>query len=470
MGGGGGWSNDDGIYIFEAATGRLVTRLGPLGGAILHLAFSPDGSRLATVLANGEGMRLWEAPGWRLAAEDKDYSGKPGYGADFDGANRLYTVAYNGQIRRYGADGRIEAKAPARGGKRPFSVAVHPEGAKLAIGFRDGTAVEVYDARTLKRLYAADTGGVNGGDLSSVAWSADGTRLYAGGTYGYPESSIVIWQDQGRGRRSEAPLSQATIMELLPCGGGIAAGATDPAFGLIAPDGAERVWQEGVTADMRGKLREAFTLSADGARVRFGLSYGDKTPVLFDLAAFELRNARDAVPGLAAPRTDGLDVSDWENNDFPKLNGKLIKLDQYDGGRALAISPDASRFALGTDYYLRAYRADGGELWKKAIPGVAFGVNISGSGKLVAAAYYDGTIRWHRLSDGQELLALFVHAKDRRYIAWTPQGYYAASPGGEDLIGWHVNRGFDTAPDFYPASTFASTYNRPDIVKAALDI
>ena len=36
---------------------------------------------------------------------------------------------------------------------------------------------------------------------------------------------------------------------------------------------------------------------------------------------------------------------------------------------------------------------------------------------------------------------------------------------------WPIElRGFDTAPDFYPASTFASTFNRPDIVKAALDI
>ena len=77
-------------------------------------------------------------------------------------------------------------------------------------------------------------------------------------------------------------------------------------------------------------------------------------------------------------------------------------------------------------------------------------MNISGNGKLVAAAYGDGTIRWHRLSDGEELLALFVHAKDRRTIAWTPKGYYAASPGAEDFIGWHVNRGFDTAPDFSP--------------------
>ena len=25
-------------------------------------------------------------------------------------------------------------------------------------------------------------------------------------------------------------------------------------------------------------------------------------------------------------------------------------------------------------------------------------------------------------------------------VAWTPKGYYAASPGAEGLIGWHVNR------------------------------
>ena len=67
-------------------------------------------------------------------------------------------------------------------------------------------------------------------------------------------------------------------------------------------------------------------------------------------------------------------------------------------------------------------------------------MNISRDGRLVAAPYGDGTIRWHRMSDGKELLALFVHAEDKRFVAWTPKGYYAASPGAEDLIGWHVNR------------------------------
>ena len=259
-------------------------------------------------------------------------------------------------------------------------------------------------------------------------------------------------------------------MQLLPCGAGIAAGAGDPAFGLIAADGGKRVWQEGVTADMRGKKRDAFAIAADGRSVRFGLGQGAEDPVLFDLAAFRLAGAPQTAGASRSPEPPASQSAIGRTTTAPKLNGKPIALEAYELSRALAIAPDASRFVLGTEWRLRAYRADGGELWQKPIPGTAWGVNVSGNGKLVAAAYGDGTIRWHRLSDGQELLALFVHAKDRHYIAWTPRGYYAASPGGEDLIGWHVNRGFDTAPDFYPASTFASTYNKPDIVKAALDI
>ena len=453
-------------YIFEAATARLVTRLGSLGDVILHLAFSPDGSRLAATLGSGEGMRLWETANWQLLAEDKEYGGKDSYGAAFDSANRLYTVAYDGQIRRYGADGRLETKAAAAGGKQLYSIAVHPNGAKLAIGFFDTTAVEVYDLQELKRLYPVDTSGITGGE-QKVAWSADGARLYAGGR-GHKvvgKNPAVIWQREGRGKRTQAPLSQNTIMQLLPCGEDIAAGTADPAFGLIAADGSKRVWLEGVTADMR-EAYNAFRLTADGKTVSFGLQEFGKTSVSFDLATFRLSEAKgEGLP----PKTSGVRVTDWKQGTAPKLNGKPIAIQEDETSRSLAITPDASRFVLGTEWGLSAYRANGDQIWNKTAPDVAWGVNISRDGRLVVAAYGDGTIRWHRLSDGMELLALFVNAKDRRFVAWTPKGYYAASPGAEDLIGWHVNRDWDHAPDFYPASRFRNQYNRPDIVKRVLD-
>jgi WD40 repeat protein len=69
---------------------------------------------------------------------------------------------------------------------------------------------------------------------------------------------------------------------------------------------------------------------------------------------------------------------------------------------------------------------------------------------------------------GEELLALFVEPQSRKWVAWTPSGYYMASAGGEDLIGWHVNRGWEQEADFFPASQFRSQYNRPDIVRLVL--
>ena len=256
-------------------------------------------------------------------------------------------------------------------------------------------------------------------------------------------------------------------MQLLPCGDGIAAGAADPAFGLIAADGGSASGRR-ASPPICGASCATLLRSRRTAGACASAWGGARSPVLFDLAAFRLADAPQP-PAFAAqnlrPRRQRLGGRQIE----PKLNGKPIALEDYETSRALAIAPDASRFVLGTEYRLRAYRADGGELWQKPVPGIAYGVNIGGDGKLVVAAYGDGTIRWHRLSDGQELLALFVHAKDRRYIAWTPQGYYAASPGAEDLIGWHVNRDWDHAPDFFPASRFRDQFNRPDIVKRVLE-
>jgi len=58
-------------------------------------------------------------------------------------------------------------------------------------------------------------------------------------------------------------------------------------------------------------------------------------------------------------------------------------------------------------------------------------VNISSNGKLAVAAFGDGTIRWYRMSEGKELLALFPHGDRKRWVMWTPSGYYDTSPGGE---------------------------------------
>jgi hypothetical protein len=95
---------------------------------------------------------------------------------------------------------------------------------------------------------------------------------------------------------------------------------------------------------------------------------------------------------------------------------------------------------LGTAWYLRRFDRQGQPVWQTQVHDTAWGVNISADGRLATAAFGDGTVRWYRYSDGQELLALFVHKETREWVLWTPDGYYDASPGGDRLIGWHLNR------------------------------
>ena len=98
------------------------------------------------------------------------------------------------------------------------------------------------------------------------------------------------------------------------------------------------------------------------------------------------------------------------------------------------------------------------------------------NGRLLLSASTDQTLRiWNEIDSsnpddsnyGELILSLFFAGDE--WIAWTPKGYYAASSGGEQLTGWHINNGRDAMASFYPASQFRKTLYRPDVIKRLLD-
>ena len=88
-------------------------------------------------------------------------------------------------------------------------------------------------------------------------------------------------------------------------------------------------------------------------------------------------------------------------------------------------------------------------------------VNVTGDGRLVVAAYADGTIRWHRMDDGRELLALQLLSDKKNLVAWTPEGFYDATAGAYGVLKWHVNRGNEAAADTVHISAIPRL-KRPD--------
>jgi hypothetical protein len=325
----------------------------------------------------------------------------------------------------------------------------------------------------LAPLAKAQTGDVTRGDFENVAWSRDGATLIAGGEAyenlnGARPNVLRRFDAAGRREGADVSVSDSTIIYIQRCGDGFAFAAMDPTFGLLSPQGVARTLRGPRTMDMRDKLGSSFAISSDASSVRLGLGYGDAKPILFDLAAAALTDSPSLPRGFTSARVDGLPITDWEDKYEPEFNGAKLVLKDYETSRALALRRDASGFALGTEWFVRAYDAKGKERWKRAGPGVAWGADFSADGQTIVVAYGDGTIRWLRWSDGEELLALFVEPQSRKWVAWTPSGYYMASVGGEDLIGWHVNRGWTQEADFFPASQFRADYNRPDIVRLVL--
>ena len=465
----GGWDPARHISVNIVNTSDWsIRRLGSFGENIHQLAFSPDGQRIAVGLANNSGVRVLDSSTGRELLADRDY-GADVFGLAFAPDGALVATSMDGKLRRYDADLRLSVKRTAPDGKQPFGVAIDPSGGRAAIGYVDQQLVSILDATTLMPLAKVQKIEKTYG----VAWSRDGATLAAGGEareqfQGKLRSFLHQFDSAGRRKRPDVVATDDTINDIRQCGDGFVFGARDPAFGLLSAQGVSIVLSDRRVAGMSGKLGSAFTLSPDATSVRFGLGYGQDRPILFDLTAGAVTDSPYPPPHFTTAKTNGLPVTDWDDTFSVKFNGARLLPEKTEVTHALAIRPDMSGFAIGTAWYVRSYSAKGKERWEQPGPNVAEGVDFSGDGEILAVAYGDGTIRWLRWSDGSELLALFVEPQSRKWVAWTPSGYYMASAGGEDLIGWHVNRGWEQEADFFPASQFRTEYNRPDIVKLVL--
>jgi WD40 repeat protein len=493
------WDKSDSVYIFNTATGRLVWRLPGLPEMIPDLAFSAQGRFLAAVA--GDGLRVWEMATGKEVGQDKDYGGEFSNSVDWHGEERLVTTCLDGQLRLYqlaAGPGEsqltlLKKRAPRGGSKRLCDARFSPDGRLIAVGFEIdfgfnfSKAVIVVDGSDLAFRFAPDTAGVKTGNLGSIAWTDDGANLTAGGTWQSNDGILIRrWPELGRGHPSDAVSTRNTVLDLKPLPGGrILFGTADPAWGVLASNGQRQLLVSPPIANYSGLL-EGLQLSDDGTTVSFAYEGLGQAPARFALPGRKLTLLDDAgaASGLHPPLTEGLPVTYWKNSTGTKLFGQPIPLSPLEASRSLAIAADARFLLLGTDLNLWSIWTWGratpwitkkfehptlfGQRWRVPAPGQVCAVNLADGDRLAVAAYADGTIRWHRADNGKELLAFFPHADRKRWVLWTPEGYYDASAGAEDLIGWHLNRGKDQAADFFPASRFRAVYYRPDVISRVL--
>jgi hypothetical protein len=473
-----GWTNVGGgshnIYLIDRESGRIIKRIDDLPNVAKELIYSKDGRFLVATLGRDNGIRVYKTPEYSLIAEDRDYAYQSS-GADFDFHGRLVTSSYDGFIRLYSASFQLIAKSKTPGGNYPFPVRFSPDGSKIAVGFEGSSKVDIISGYDLSYLYSPDTGNVGNSNFFAVAWSNDGNFLYGGrGLWG--PFSIRKWSDQGRGSYTDFSAADNSIFHILNLrDGSIVYCSYGPEFGILDKNGNKVMYQGPAIADFR-ENREKFLVSRDGTAVQYAYLCWGESPARFSVTNRIIELINEGSTGFsygylspAITSADGLNVTNWKDRVDPQVNGKPLSLDDNEISRVLAIAPDGQHFILGTGWYLHYYDKEGQELWSVPAPSSTWGINLSGNGKLAVASFGDGTIRWYRLTDGKELLAFFPHKDKKRWVMWSASGYYDASPGAEELIGWHVNNGMDTTADFFPVSKFRGTYYRPDVIAKVFD-
>jgi len=485
---------DDGcVYLFDRETGALTRRLGGLPGWVQSLDYTADGRFLAAVTGERGGMTSWlgmhvfRLPDYETVAQDRNYGNFIKWIKSAPSGAKLATTCLDGFVRLYDLSalpaGRIASPLLIKpvsmirptGGERPWGVAFAPDGTRLAVGFFKAPSIDVLEIKdsSLLPAYVPDTSVTGKGkdiDFGVPAWPSDGRFLYAGGGLRLKKDRhIRKWADGGRGAYRDLPVEvDLPILDMLSLTtGGILYASRDGSFGIVNGKDEPTSLSPKVIPIYAGNP-EGLLLSQDGAAIQFAYERRGKSAALFAVNARQFTDtASNLWAGLTdasafkGPLTEGLDISDWKTSLTPKLKGRPLELKQ-EVAKCLAIEPDLSGFLVGTTNALWRFEPTGAKIWRVRMPGVVWAVNTNG--QIVVAALGDGTIRWYRLSDGEEFLAFFPHPDRRRWILWTPSGYYDASQGGEDFIGWHVNNGPEQAADFFPISRFRSTYNRPDVI------
>jgi len=479
---------DSWIYLINASTGVIEERFVGTPAITTKLAFSADGRYLA---AGTFGLRIFDRTrNWSQVFVDDNEA--PIYGMAFAQDGRLASSSGDGTVRLYSPDFRLISKYKRSGGGFAWSVAFRPpDGDTLAVGFTRDDAfggfapLDLRDGRTLASL--PRPGELeHSGNLDPVEWSADGATLYCG------QGGLMTWAGRGspllaidkRGLGSAHEFGDEVglgVVSIAAMSNGrlMIAATAKPYLGVLNADGRIRWQRRTPTTDFSGYVAPIVAVSKDGNQVDF--RFGAQTQVLrFDVPALKIADVTNEWP-LERPfpaSESRLDIKLFDEK-HPLLNGKPLMITSGERASCIAIDPSDHKFILGTDDELYSFTDKGALSWRRFVPNRVGALKVTGNGQLVVAALADGTIRWYRYADGFELMAFMpLHERSKnfderltletmKWVAWTPDGFYAASPGTDDVLKWVVDRGPSTARQSVPVSTIPRQ-NRPDAIALLL--
>lgn len=471
------------IYVFDAHSSaeNALYRLEGFASAARDIAFSPDSRYLAISRYEGSDLRIFDWAGMLAGTAGPELrhpidAGDENLGIDFSRSGDLVATTRSGWLHIYTRSTGYREKRSTRITSLPLPIdpRYSPDGSRIAFGSELAPQFAIVDARTLKIVREGRTPTAMRG-LYAIEWSSNGEQLYAGGetTLGGP-GVLYRFTLNSPNTATEVLRSERLIRDLQRLTGNRLAFATaEPEVGIMEEGGRMRWRKRSSVISVRDPAD--LLASPDGRQIQVRAATQSNTWLEFKLDAAAdkaLQTGDTAQAGLLPARRTAINwsIAVSSDNESLTLNGVATKLDPFERIRTYAFPARGDAVIVGTSWTLRKMDRSGKSLWALPLASEVDAVLVTRDGNRVIAALADGTVRWYRYADGQEVLSLLALRNGKDWVAWTPAGYYVSSPAGDTLFGWHLNRADAVVGnglpfgEFFRASQFERVLYRPDIV------
>ena len=508
------------VRLYDFSSGHLVALLRGHDNGVSSLAFSPDGRHLISGSGDNTAI-LWDVEARQLKHRLTAHRG-PIYGVGFtpDG-ERVVTGSVDHELRLWRVSDGGEIAHMLGHGDKVSSLAVASDGT-IASGDASGE-IRLWDGKTgaFRKVLARLGMGASG-----LSISADGRLLLSGiinapatchvydlvsgreiATYSGHDNSVTAtaispdgrWAATGGGDKKEIHFWDLRSGEprLGPDGWPLSlAGQGQPVLAVgFSTDGRQIGWGNesadpgGVTpVNDRGPLQHAITLPSTGDALpqprrldRPSIQAGESPPQLqtSDKATTPAEGAFGRAAGTHGEwslsrreggQYDGFAILDIKKGEQVVASVERSHVDGYQH-RSYSFSPDGETIFSGGDTgVLTAYDRAGKTLGEFiGHEGDVLAIAPSPDGRFLISGSTDQTVRLWNLKT-RELLVTLFQSRDGEWVIWTPQGYYAASGPGADLIGWQIIHGPEHEAEYVTAAQVRKSLNRPDIVARAIQL